>query len=70
MTPEQFVFDLSKKTAFIGSCSYFFDFDTEIHQVSIQCPVHVKTRAIILPHIMQIISIYYLNIPHSRDFLF
>ena len=70
MTPELFVLDLSKKTAFIGSCSYSFDLDIEIPRVSIQRPVHTKTRATILPHTMQVIPIHYLNIPHSRDFLF
>ncbi len=70
MTPEQFVLDLNKKTAFIGSCSYSFDLDIEIPRVSIKRPVHAKTRVTILPHTMQVITIHYLNIPHSRDFLF
>ncbi len=52
MTPEQFVLDLSKNTAFIGSYSCSFDLDIEIPRVSIQHPVHPKTRVIILPHTM------------------
>ncbi len=70
MMLEQFVLNSSKKTVFIGSCSCLFDLDIEIPRVSIQHPVHTKIRAIILPHTIQIIQIHYLNISHSRDFLF
>ncbi len=70
MTPEQSILHLSKKTAFIGICSSSFDLDIEILQVSIERPVHAKTRVTILPHTMQVIPIHYLNISRSRDFLF
>ena len=70
MTPEQFVFDFSKKTAFIGNWSYSFDLDMEIPCVSIQRPIYAKTKAKMLSYITQVISIYYLDIPHSREFFF
>lgn len=70
MTLEQFVLDLSKKTAFINSYSYSFDLNIAIPCVSIQCLIHTKTKAIILSHTTQIIPIHYLDIFCFRDFLF
>lgn len=36
MTPEHFVFDVNKKTAFIGSCSCLFNLDIEIPRQFVQ----------------------------------
>ena len=70
MTPEQFVLDLHKKTAFIGSCFCEFSLDIETPQHFIQRSVHAKTGATILPHTKAIVPIHHLDIPRTRDFFF
>lgn len=62
---KQFVLDLNKNTAFIGSYFCLFDVDIETLKHMIQQLVYAKIKATILSQTKAMVPIYHLEILNS-----